>query len=162
MQNFIAQSMRRAGLAPKNKVTPKSITGNAARKVPESNAPLAHMEVEGKYAYSSLSYPLDLQTRTDLGHYMMFYVNVPNTTEYSTTNTMQKGTSREEARRGGNNQNKAQQAILDNEKGYSKNAGQGGHYDRKGRKWRAGEQESRRARERESRRVPEKREKQEK
>ena len=117
MQNFIASSMRRFGLAPKNKVIPTSPTGNAAQKIPESNAPLSHMEVEGKYAYSSLSYPLDLQTRTDLGHYMMFYVNVPNTTEYSTTNTMQKGTSREEARGGGNNQNKAQQAILDNEKG---------------------------------------------
>ena len=141
MQNFIAQSMRRFGLAPKNKVIPTSPTGNAAQKIPESNAPLSHMEVEGKYAYSSLSYPLDLQTRTDLGHYMMFYVNVPNDTEYSTTNTMQKGTSREEARSGGPNQNKAQQAILDNEKGYSKNAGQGGHYDRKGRKWRAGEQD---------------------
>ena len=82
MQNFIAQSMRRAGLAPKNKVTPKSITGNAARKVPESNAPLAHMEVEGKYAYSTLSYPLDLQSRTDLGHYMMFYVNIANESKY--------------------------------------------------------------------------------
>ena len=68
MQNFIAQSMRRSGLAPKNKVTPTSITGNAARKVPESNAPLAHMEVDGKYAYSTLSYPIDLQYRVDLGH----------------------------------------------------------------------------------------------
>ena len=40
----------------------------------------------------TLSYPLDLQTRTDLGHYMMFYVNVPNQTSYSTTNSMKVST----------------------------------------------------------------------
>ena len=90
MQNFIAQSMRRAGLAPKNTVTPKSITGNAARKVPESNAPLAHMEVEGKSAYSTLSYPLDLQSRTDLGHYMMFYVNIANESKYGAQSDAQR------------------------------------------------------------------------
>ena len=81
MQNFIAQKMRSAGLAPKNKVVPVSPNGGNATKI--TNEPLAHMNVEGKYAYSSLSYPLDLLSRTDLGHYMMFYVNVPNNTEYS-------------------------------------------------------------------------------
>ena len=81
MQNFIAQKMRSAGLAPKNKVVPTSPNSGGATSA--GDAPLAHMNVEGKYAYSSLSYPLDLQSRTDLGHYMMFYVNVPNNTEYS-------------------------------------------------------------------------------
>ena len=88
MQNFIAQKMRSAGLAPKNKVVPVSPNGGGATKI--TNEPLAHMEVEGKYAYSSLSYPLDLQSRTDLGHYMMFYVNVPNNTEYSQFGSMNK------------------------------------------------------------------------
>ena len=88
MQNFIAQKMRSAGLAPKNKVVPVSPNGGGATKI--TNEPLAHMEVEGKYAYSSLSYRLDLQSRTDLGHYMMFYVNVPNNTEYSQFGSMNK------------------------------------------------------------------------
>ncbi len=81
MKNFIAQSMRRFGLAPKNTVTPVSPNGGNATTI--ANAPLAHMEITGNYAYSTLSYPLDLQSRSDLGHYMMFYVNVPNNTEHS-------------------------------------------------------------------------------
>ena len=88
MQNFIAQSMRRFGLAPKNKVTPKSPqTGKMDRA---TNAPLGHMEIQGQYSYSTLSYPLDLQTRSDLGHYIMFYVNIPTTSGYSQFNSTSK------------------------------------------------------------------------
>ena len=79
MQNFIAQSMRRMGLAPKNKSAPSSSTPSRGG---QSNAPLAHMEVGSKWSYATLQYPLDIQSRTDLGHYMMFYINVPNNTEY--------------------------------------------------------------------------------
>ena len=86
MQNFIAQSMRRFGLAPKNKVTPASPNGGDASSI--TNAPLSHMEVKGKYAYSTLSYPLDLQSRSDLGHYMMFYVNIANESAYSQFSSM--------------------------------------------------------------------------
>ena len=141
MQNFIAQSMRRAGLAPKNKVTPKSITGNAARKVPESNAPLAHMEVEGKYAYSTLSYPLDLQSRTDLGHYMMFYVNIANESKYGVQSDAQRLAISKKERRGTalTEKEKQQKAILKNEQGYSKNAGKAGEYNEGGKRWKAGE-----------------------
>ena len=81
MQNFIAQSMRRFGLAPKNTVTPTSPNGGNASSI--TNDPLSHMNIEGKYAYSTLSYPLDLQSRSDLGHYMMFYVNVANQTAHN-------------------------------------------------------------------------------
>ena len=141
MQNFIAQKMRSAGLAPKNKVVPTSPNSGGATTA--GNAPLAHMDVEGKYAYSSLSYPLDLQSRTDLGHYMMFYVNVANNTSYGQYNSVGKD---EEAQghHGGTKvpkQNKAQKAITDNLEGYSKNTGQGGHFNRKGRSWKAGEQD---------------------
>jgi hypothetical protein len=141
MQNFIAQSMRRFGLAPKNKVIPTSPNGGNA--TPITNNPLSHMEIEGKYAYSSLSYPLDLQSRSDLGHYMMFYVNIPNESAYSTTSSLDvhkepRGTA---ASTQGGEQNKAQNAILDNEEGYSKNTGQAGSFDTKGRSWKAGEQD---------------------
>ena len=75
MQNFIAQSMRRMGLAPSNKVTPTSPnTGNSGG----GQAPLAHMEVGSKWSYSSLEYPMDIQSKTDMGHYMMFYINIAN------------------------------------------------------------------------------------
>ena len=76
MKNFIAQSMRRMGLGPKNKVTPS--TPNGVSSV-SGTAPLAHMTVGSKWSYSTLQYPEDIQGRSDMGHYMMFYVNVPNT-----------------------------------------------------------------------------------
>jgi len=88
MQNFIAQTMRRAGLAPSNKVTPSSPSGGTATSI--SNHPLGHMDIEGKYSYSTLSYPSDLQSRSDLGHYMMFYVNIPTTSGYSQFGGMNK------------------------------------------------------------------------
>jgi len=75
MMNFIAQSMRRFGLAPKNndKLTQNSIGDINAPK----SDPLGHMKVGSKWSYSTLEYPLDIQGRSDLGHYMMFYINVP-------------------------------------------------------------------------------------
>ena len=76
MKNFVAQSMRRMGLGPKNKVTPSS--PNGVQSV-SASAPLAHMTIGTKWSYSTLEYPADIQSRSDLGHYMMFYVNVPNT-----------------------------------------------------------------------------------
>ena len=139
MQNFIAQKMRSAGLAPKNKVVPVSPNGGNATKV--TNEPLAHMNVEGKYAYSSLSYPLDLQSRTDLGHYMMFYVNVPNNTEYSTTNTFDKTPKNQSSSEKRSGQTDAQLALIDNEKAYSKNTGAAGSFNKEGRSWKAGETE---------------------
>ena len=140
MQNFIAQKMRSAGLAPQNKVVPKSPNGGTATKI--TNEPLAHMNVEGKYAYSSLSYPLDLQSRTDLGHYMMFYVNVPNNTEYSSTSSFDKPDKKaqREGKAGkGGKQNEAQNAILQNEKGYSAGSGKTVSYNTEGKTWKAGE-----------------------
>ena len=139
MQNFIAQSMRKFGLAPKNKVTPTSPNGGSASSI--TNDPLSHMNIEGKYAYSTLSYPLDLQTRSDLGHYMMFYVNVPNKTEHNKKSDMKRASLNEKSSKGLklSSKEKAQKAILDNERGYSKGAGQGGNYDAKGNKWKAGE-----------------------
>jgi len=80
MQNFVAQSMRRFGLAPKNKEAARTQT--PSRPGFTGNAPLAHMEMDGRWSYSTLQYPLDIQGRSDLGHYMMFYVNVPVDTKY--------------------------------------------------------------------------------
>lgn len=72
--NFIAQSMRRFGLAPDNKKDPQSATPTAATNTAD---PLSHLKIGSKWAYSTLEYPLDIQSRSDLGHYMMFYINVP-------------------------------------------------------------------------------------
>ena len=138
MQNFIAQKMRSAGLAPKNKVVPTSPNGGTATKI--TNEPLAHMEVEGKYAYSSLSYPLDLQSRTDLGHYMMFYVNVPNTTEYAQFSSMDKKGGAEHGlakKRKIEGMPPEQQAILKGE-GHSQGT-KTVNYDTDGKTWKAGE-----------------------
>ena len=60
------------------KPTPKPLTVvNSTHKT--GTEPLAHMKITDNWAYSTLEYPLDLQQRSDLGHYMMFYVNVMDT-----------------------------------------------------------------------------------
>ena len=41
------------------------------------------MNFNNKWSYSTLEYPYDIQTRSDLGHYMLFYINVPNETMYT-------------------------------------------------------------------------------
>ena len=80
MQNFVAQKMRDFGLAPKNREAARTQT--PSRRGFTGNAPLAHMEVDSRWSYSTLQYPLDIQGRSDLGHYMMFYVNVPLETKF--------------------------------------------------------------------------------
>ena len=81
MQNFVAQTMRRFGLAPDNKVNTTSAKPDTSGG--KAKDPLAHMRVQGdKWSYTTLEYPLDLQTRSDLGHYMLFYVNVPVNSTY--------------------------------------------------------------------------------
>ena len=62
----------------------KGIHSIAASKAPQNTstnlksgtAPLSHMDIGSKWSYSTLEYPIDIQQRSDLGHYMMFYVNV--------------------------------------------------------------------------------------
>ena len=72
--NFIAQSMRRFGLAPDNKVKPSNVPGTRAAA---SRSPIAHMMIGSKWSKTTLQYPLDIQGRSDQGHYMMFYINEP-------------------------------------------------------------------------------------
>jgi len=72
MMNFIAQSMRRFGLAPDNKVKPSTVAGARAEG---GNSPISHMMMGSKWSYSTLEYPSDIQSRSDQGHYMMFYIN---------------------------------------------------------------------------------------
>jgi len=74
MMNFIAQSMRRFGLAPDNKVTPSTVTGS---RIDNKSSPISHMTIGSKWSYSTLQYPSDIQSRSDQGHYMMFYINEP-------------------------------------------------------------------------------------
>ena len=89
MQNFIAQSMRRAGLAPKNK-GPVSNISPTNKSAQNGTAPDSHMQIGSKWSYSTLEYPADIQQRSDLGHYMMFYINVHDSSrsEYSTYKSM--------------------------------------------------------------------------
>ena len=51
MQNFIAQSMRRMGLAPKNKSEASVVTPSKASTGTIPNVPLSHMEVGSKWSY---------------------------------------------------------------------------------------------------------------
>ena len=63
MQNFIAQTMRKHGLAPQNK---GSLANASPTRSGGGNAPLQHMKVHGKWSYSTLQYPEDIQSRSDL------------------------------------------------------------------------------------------------
>ena len=87
MQNFIAQSMRRMGLAVDNKVTP--ISPNLGdQRAANSAEPLAHMKIGSKWSYSTLEYPMDIQSRSDMGHYMLFYINVATDSSYGRRSSM--------------------------------------------------------------------------
>ncbi len=137
MQNFIAQSMRRFGLAPKNKSEASSITPSKAASGTVPNAPMAHMEVGSKWSYSTLQYPEDIQSRTDLGHYMMFYINVPNNTEYGRSGNL--GDKKSTTRKGGENLGtlSTEQSLLLDGKGNSKDDKTTG-YSTDGKSWRPG------------------------
>ena len=143
--NFIANSMRRFGLAPKNKVTPTTAVGGARSGMGQYQAPLSHMEVGSPYAYATLQYPMDIQSRTDMGHYMMFYVNVPANTKYARTGKlgeMQKktnvDTSVETAKDDLGKTTDAQTAILDGQEYHQGTTGDVGSYDETGRSWKPG------------------------
>ena len=148
MQNFVAQQMRRFGLAPKNKE--KVRTQTPSRPDLGGNAPLAHMEIDGRWSYSTLQYPLDIQSRSDLGHYMMFYINVPNHNDSkfgnqaSDSNVYGVGTANiggESYYRDGEKVTTARdplQLALSNGTSESTNSGTSG-YNKQGRSWKAGE-----------------------
>ena len=144
MQNFIAQSMRRMGLAPKNKREASTVTPSKAASGTVPNVPLSHMEVGSKWSYSTLQYPEDIQSRTDLGHYMMFYVNVPNNTEYGRSGGVgsKKGSLESQADRGrgqGSSLSLQQQQIIGDAK-ISKEA-KDGSYNTEGKSWQPGRPE---------------------
>jgi len=141
MQNFIAQSMRRFGLAPKNKREASNITPSKAATGAIPNAPMAHMEVGSKWSYSTLQYPADIQSRTDLGHYMMFYINVPNNTEYGRSGGAgsAKGSLRGGGPPGQNSLSLQQQQII-GEAEISKES-KNGNYDVNGKSWSPGRPE---------------------
>ena len=133
MQNFIAQSMRRMGLGPKTKgadTTPPS-------RISHGTAPLAHMEVTDKWSYSTLQYPIDIQSRTDLGHYMMFYVNVPNTgrSKYSRVG----GAGTEGDQRVFGSKLSPEERQLMGFTAVSESTGEVGKYDTKGNTWSPGQ-----------------------
>ena len=144
MQNFIAQSMRKAGLAPANKGTLSDVTPS---RYGGGDAPLQHMKINGKWSYSTLEYPEDIQTRSDLGHYMMFYINVadnPNS-QYSTYDSMKPkqvtnvggANHAEKIVESKQNLDPDQQAVRDGI-GFSKNSGVKGR-DNTGNSWTPGE-----------------------
>ena len=76
------------GLATDNKVTPVS-PNTGDQKAAQSQAPLAHMSIGSKWSYSTLEYPMDIQSKSDMGHYMMFYINIASDSGYSRTNSME-------------------------------------------------------------------------
>ena len=143
MQNFIAQSMRRMGLAPKNKREASVVTPSKAASGTVPNVPLSHMEVGSKWSYSTLQYPEDIQSRTDLGHYMMFYVNVPNNTEYGRGGGV--GSKKGSLKGGGGPPSthktlSLQQQQIIGEAEISKEA-KDGSYDVSGKSWKPGQSE---------------------
>ena len=109
MQNFIAQSMRRMGLATDNKVTPVS-PNTGDQKAANSQAPLSHMTIGSKWSYSTLEYPMDIQSRSDMGHYMMFYINIATDSGFGRTNSMT--TDKTEASRNKAKKDPAQAAVM--------------------------------------------------
>jgi len=146
MQNFIAQSMKRMGLGGSSKGGETS----SPSRISHGNAPLSHMEVGSKWSYSTLQYPLDIQSRTDLGHYMMFYINVANSSRSSYGRVGGAGTKKRKLGGGGGAQFGAsggndlgnlspQQKEVMGLSEVSKDTGETGKYDTNGNTWSPGQ-----------------------
>ena len=147
MKNFIASSMKRFGLQKPNlsQKTPNQDTNNASY-----TDPLGHLRIGSKWSYATLEYPQDIQTRSDLGHYMMFYINVANSnrSKYSRIGGMkdgkfkQKDTANEfdpsDQNLNGVKSGSAQDLIL-NRKGHAKDAEAQGKWDTTGQSWEPGQ-----------------------
>ena len=71
---------------------------NTSSNLKSGTPPLSHMKIGSKWSYSTLEYPIDIQQRSDLGHYMMFYVNVMDSARsgYSTRGSGIQGNVRDE------------------------------------------------------------------
>jgi len=135
MQNFIAQSMKRMGLGGSSKGGETS----SPSRISHGNAPLSHMEVGSKWSYSTLQYPLDIQSRTDLGHYMMFYINVANSSRSSYSRTGGAGT-KGSTKVLGSKLNPKQREVMGFSE-VSKDTGESGKYDTNGNTWSPGQSE---------------------
>ena len=88
MQNFIQQAVKKALGFEKN--TTPTTPAKATTQRGEANHPLAHM-YNNRWNRATLEYPYDIQQRSDLGHYMMFYINVPNETQFKGGNASRQG-----------------------------------------------------------------------
>ena len=140
MMQFLANTMKRLGIGDQDSI-PESPNSPG---VTSMDAPLSHMKIDGKYNYSTLEYPSDIQSRTDLGHYMMFYVNIPLKSSYSRTSSfggkeMVAESNRKDAgmteKIGGD---PAQMAILSGTS-HSRGAGTAGTLGNGGKSWKPGE-----------------------
>lgn len=90
MQNFITAAIKK-GLGFKDKVDMTGVSpGGLAVKPEKGNHPLSHM-YNNRWNRATLEYPYDIQQRSDLGHYMMFYINVPNQTKWQGGNAKRSG-----------------------------------------------------------------------
>jgi len=88
MQNFIAEAVRKAMGVKDPEQHP---VASPSDKTQQKGSPLAHM-YNNRWNKSTLEYPMDIQQRSDLGHYMMFYVNVPITSKWKEGNAQRSGT----------------------------------------------------------------------
>ena len=149
MKNFIAQSMKRFGL---NKPVPQS--PNQDDKGANHTDPLAHLKIGSKWSYSTLEYPQDIQSRSDLGHYMMFYINIANSSRSKYSRTGGAGAERQKHKltahdkRKGNVANwktesgaNSQETMIMNRQGHAKDANAQGKYDTSGGSWEPGQSE---------------------
>ena len=153
MKNFIASSMKRFGLQKPNlsEKSPNQDTNNQSY-----NDPLGHLRIGSKWSYATLEYPSDIQTRSDLGHYMMFYINVANSnkSKYSRIGGIKNGKFKQKTtRRGGGGtdakvdtgfhgiKKDSAQDLITSRKGHAKDADAMGDYDVAGGTWKPGQSE---------------------
>ena len=125
------------GLATDNKVVPQSPnTGDQKSNI--TKEPLAHMKIGSKWSYSTLEYPMDIQARSDMGHYMMFYVNIATDSGYSRQGSTdkRKGSQLAERQSAKNHNDPSQRAIL-NGQSFSQSQ-KGSTHDSTGDSWMPG------------------------
>ena len=145
MLGFVGNLARKHGLAPKNDDKLRSHKPSTGY---QNNDVLSHMQtgtIGNKWSYSTLEYPSDIQTRSDLSHYMMFYINVPNTTNFPVARTAggTYGVGKTNTGSSGGGglyghvkaRNEAQEALHNYTDHSEKSAGGSGSYGEDGKSW---------------------------
>ena len=88
LTRYLDSGMDGLGVSSKGKITEEDVTSWAGGEGWSSEDFLGFQIAADPYAFRQISYPTDITTNPERGHYMLFYVNVQNKSKYKHTSSM--------------------------------------------------------------------------